>query len=187
MVLLQILAGVTVANYDALLTKIWNSVWCLLQNYKLFAHQLSRKNIIFKAGIKQQRLLLSEVHVSMGPSFCSTEKDDLDMTKYGYLQIMAIGSKGSSGVFLVSSFCEQINSAANLMVTDRTSLLSHKKMNIFVTLLMNKFVDTWSSSSNMTSRDNQLTLPNLKDDTDIIQTLEWMINSIIQNTIIQLM
>lgn len=122
-----------------------------------------------------------------GSSICSTEKDDLDMTKYGYLQIVAIGSKGSSGVFLVSSFCEQINSEANLAVTDRTSLLSHKEINIFVTLLMNKFMDTWSSSSNMTSRDNQLTLPNLKDDTDIIQTLEWMINSIIQNTIIQLM
>ena len=49
---------------------------------------------------------------------------------------MAIG--GSIGAFLASGFCEWINSAANLVVTDGASALSHDEINVLVTLQTNQ-------------------------------------------------
>jgi hypothetical protein len=51
--------------------------------------------------------------------------------------MMAVASRGSIGGFLASSFCEQINSCANLVLTDGNSLLSPDKINMLVTLQMN--------------------------------------------------
>ena len=57
---------------------------------------------------------------------------------YGYLPNMALGSKGTIGGLLASSFCERINSAANLVVTNGNSLLGTDEINMLVTLRMNR-------------------------------------------------
>eukprot|EP00542_Grammatophora_oceanica_P013391 CAMPEP_0194041440 /NCGR_PEP_ID=MMETSP0009_2-20130614/13352_1 /TAXON_ID=210454 /ORGANISM="Grammatophora oceanica, Strain CCMP 410" /LENGTH=48 /DNA_ID= /DNA_START= /DNA_END= /DNA_ORIENTATION= len=45
---------------------------------------------------------------------------------------MAIASKGDRGALLESSFCEQINSMANLVVTNGNSLLRPREINMLV-------------------------------------------------------
>mmetsp|Transcript_28404 Transcript_28404/g.41868 ORF Transcript_28404/g.41868 Transcript_28404/m.41868 type:complete len:98 (-) Transcript_28404:298-591(-) len=51
---------------------------------------------------------------------------------------MLLGSKGTIGALLASSFCERINSAANLVVTTGNSLLGTDEINMLVTLRMNR-------------------------------------------------
>ena len=50
--------------------------------------------------------------VVMRDYFC---KDDVDGTKYAHLRKMTVASKGIMGSLMVSSFCECINSCANLV------------------------------------------------------------------------
>ena len=76
--------------------------------------------------------------VNMAPMFKQLKKEDPNKELFGHLPMMAIGSVGSIGAFLASSFCERINSAANLVVTDGNSLLSTDEVDMLVTLRMNR-------------------------------------------------
>ena len=58
--------------------------------------------------------------------------------KFGYLPKMATASKGSIGSFMASSFCERINSAANLILTLGNTLLSDEEIDMLVVLRMNR-------------------------------------------------
>ena len=63
---------------------------------------------------------------------------DMDGTKYGHLPKMTVASKGMMGSLMVSSFCERINSCANLVCTKNNSLLSDDEIDMVVTLRMNR-------------------------------------------------
>ena len=65
-------------------------------------------------------------------------KDDVDGTKYGHLPKMTVTSKGVMGSLMVSSFCERINSCANLVCTKNNNLLSDDEIDMTVTLRMNR-------------------------------------------------
>jgi hypothetical protein len=76
--------------------------------------------------------------VDMSGCFETFKIEDPDKKLYGHLPMMAIGSVGSIGAFLASSFCERINSAANLVVTDGNSLLATDEIDMLVCLRMNR-------------------------------------------------
>ena len=65
-------------------------------------------------------------------------KVDPDGSKFGHLPKMALASKGMMGVLMAASFCERINSCANLVVTEGNSLLSTDEIDKCVVLRMNK-------------------------------------------------
>ena len=65
-------------------------------------------------------------------------KVDPTREKFGYLPIMAIASKGMMCATLDSSFCERVNSCANMVCTKENSLLSRAEIDMVVTLRMNK-------------------------------------------------
>ena len=58
--------------------------------------------------------------------------------KYGHLPKMAVASKGMMGSVMASSFCERINSCANVVCTKNNSLLSDDEIDKVVTLRMNR-------------------------------------------------
>ena len=58
--------------------------------------------------------------------------------KYGHLPKMAMASKGMMGSVMASSFCERINSCANVVCTKNNSLLSDDEIDKVVTLRMNR-------------------------------------------------
>jgi hypothetical protein len=76
--------------------------------------------------------------VDMGCVMKELIKQDPDKKRFGHLPMMAVASRGSIGGFLASSFCERINSCANLVLTDGNSLLSPDEINMLVTLRMNR-------------------------------------------------
>ena len=76
--------------------------------------------------------------VDMGYVMKKLIKQDPDKKRFGHLPMMAVASRGSIGGFLASSFCERINSCANLVLTDGNSLLSPDEINMLVTLRMNR-------------------------------------------------
>ena len=76
--------------------------------------------------------------VDVGKLFARMIKEDPNRLKYGYLPIMATALHGSVGAFLASSFCERINSVANLVVTDGNTLLADEEINMLVVLRMNR-------------------------------------------------
>ena len=51
---------------------------------------------------------------------------------------MALASKGMMGALMAASFCERINSCANLVVTEGNSVLSTDEIDKCVVLRMNK-------------------------------------------------
>ena len=63
---------------------------------------------------------------------------DVDGTKYGHLPKMTVASKGMMGSLMTSSFCERIDSCANLVCTKNNSLLSDDEIDMVVTLRMNR-------------------------------------------------
>jgi hypothetical protein len=63
---------------------------------------------------------------------------DQDRKQYGYLPYMATGSRGSLGALLASSFCERVNSAANLVLTDGNTCLDEDDIHMLVCLRMNR-------------------------------------------------
>ena len=63
---------------------------------------------------------------------------DVDGSKFGHLPKMALASKGMMGVLMAASFCERINSCANLVVTEGNSVLSTDEIDKCVVLRMNK-------------------------------------------------
>ena len=76
--------------------------------------------------------------VDMGCVMKKLIKQDPHKKQFGHLPMMAVASRGSIGGFLASSFCERINSCANLILTDGNSLLSPDEINMLVTLRMNR-------------------------------------------------
>ena len=66
----------------------------------------------------------------------------LDLNKvdnaFGFLPKMATASRGCVGALLASSFCERINSTANLVCTNGNSLLCPDEINMLVVLRMNE-------------------------------------------------
>ena len=65
-------------------------------------------------------------------------KVDPDGSKFGHLPKMALASKGMMGALMAASFCERVNSCANLVVTEGNSLLSADEIDMLVVLRMNK-------------------------------------------------
>ena len=61
-----------------------------------------------------------------------------DGSKFGHLPKMAMASKGMMGALMAASFCERVNSCANLVVTEGNSLLSTDEIDMLVVLRMNK-------------------------------------------------
>ena len=74
----------------------------------------------------------------MGQVMKKLINQDPEKKCFGHLPMMAVASRGSIGGFLASSFCERINSCANLVLTDGNSLLSPNEINMLVTLRMNR-------------------------------------------------
>ena len=58
--------------------------------------------------------------------------------KFQLLLLIATISRGSIETFLVSSFCERINSAGNLVMTDGNTMLGDEELNMMATLRMNR-------------------------------------------------
>jgi hypothetical protein len=50
-----------------------------------------------------------------------------DRTKFSYLPAMVTTSKGSISSLMAASFCERVNSAANICVIKANTLLSEKR------------------------------------------------------------
>jgi hypothetical protein len=61
-----------------------------------------------------------------------------DRGKYGHLPMMAMFSRGSIAANSAVSFCERINSAANLVVTKGNSLLDSEDINMMTVLRTNR-------------------------------------------------
>ena len=59
--------------------------------------------------------------------------------KFGHLLKMVITSRGSIGALLAQSFCERINSAGNIVMTQGNTLLGDEELNMLVVLRMNRF------------------------------------------------
>ena len=64
--------------------------------------------------------------------------EDPDKSKYGHLPYMATTSKGSLGALLASSFCERVNSAANIILTDDNLKLGDDEVSKLTMLRMNR-------------------------------------------------
>ena len=54
-------------------------------------------------------------------------KPEYSASKFGHLPKMALASKGMMASLMASSFCERINSCANIVVTKDNSLLSDEE------------------------------------------------------------
>ena len=66
-------------------------------------------------------------------------KPEDSASKFGHLPKMALASKGMMASLMASSFCERINSCANIVVTKDNSLLSDEEIDkVVVTLRMNR-------------------------------------------------
>ena len=65
-------------------------------------------------------------------------KNDVDGSKFGHLPKMDVASKGMMGSLMTSTFCERINSCANLVCTTNNSLLSDDEIDMVVTLGMHR-------------------------------------------------
>ena len=59
-------------------------------------------------------------------------------SRFGYLPKMALASKGMMASLMAASFCERINSCANIVVTKDNSLLSDDEIDKVVMLRMNR-------------------------------------------------
>ena len=58
--------------------------------------------------------------------------------QFGYIPYMATMSRGSIGAFSASSFCERINSAANLILHEGNLKLDEGEINMLTVLRMNR-------------------------------------------------
>ena len=66
-------------------------------------------------------------------------KPEYSASKFGHLPKMALASKGMIASLMAASFCERINSCANIVVTKDNSLLSDEaEIDKVVTLRMNR-------------------------------------------------
>ena len=65
-------------------------------------------------------------------------KKDPNRSLFGHLPHMATSTRGSVGSLMASSYCERVNSCANLVLTDGNSCLDEKEVNMSVVLRMNK-------------------------------------------------
>ena len=65
-------------------------------------------------------------------------KVDKDESKFGCLPKMVIASEGMMCAVMAASFCERVNSCANLIVTEGNSLLSKEEIDKLTVLRMNK-------------------------------------------------
>ena len=65
-------------------------------------------------------------------------KPEDSASKFGHLPKMALAYKGMMASLMASSFCERINSCANIVVTKDNSLLSDEDIDKVVTLRMNR-------------------------------------------------
>jgi len=78
--------------------------------------------------------------------------DHEDRSKYGHLPMMALYSRGSIAANSAVSFCERINSAANLVVTKGNSLLDPEDINMMTVLRTNReFMDHMRSKDTKAS------------------------------------
>ena len=76
--------------------------------------------------------------VDMGVIMREIKEEDKQGTLFGYLPKMAMASKGCIGALMASSFCERINSQANLILTEGNTWLSDEEMEKLVVLRMNR-------------------------------------------------
>jgi len=64
--------------------------------------------------------------------------NDPDGSKYGLLPKIALASKGSIAANSAVSFCERINSAANVVMTKGNTLLNTEEVNMLTVLRVNR-------------------------------------------------
>ena len=74
----------------------------------------------------------------MGPIIKTLVEEDRDGSKFGHLPVMTTASKASIGALLASSFCERINSGANIVLHDGNLKMSEGEINKLTVLRMNK-------------------------------------------------
>ena len=74
----------------------------------------------------------------MGPIFKRLIEEDQDGSQFGHLPVMATASKASIAALLASSFCERINSAANIVLHDGNLKMGEDEINKLTVLRMNK-------------------------------------------------
>ena len=109
------------------------------KNYKMYCCTINWEGLYsdeFKEG--EGSFPMNLVNVDMTAVFNMISNKNKEKRSFGWLPVMAIASKGSIGSLLASSFCERINSAANLVCTDGNSLLDPEEVDKLVTLRMNR-------------------------------------------------
>jgi hypothetical protein len=91
-----------------------------------------------KKGALSQDDVVDLWYLPMGHILKQFITEDPDRKKYGHLPYMATGSKASIGALLASSFCERINSAANIVLHDGNLKLGEEEINKMTVLRMNR-------------------------------------------------
>ena len=113
-----------------------------------------------KMGVHSDNDLMQMWKLDMGRVLNALIASDPTKEKFGHLPQMATMSRGSIGALLASSFCERINSAANIVLHEGNLKLSEEETNMLTTLRMNRpFVDY------MRKKYPRLTLASLEEDT----------------------
>jgi hypothetical protein len=125
-------------DVESNLRKDWKGHW---KNYQEHAAKIPWKivpGVVVPADGRQliwKDLWGADMGVVMREYFF---KVDPDGSKFGHLPKMALASKGMMGALMAASFCERVNSCANLVVTEGNSLLSTDEIDMLVVLRMNK-------------------------------------------------
>ena len=112
------------------------------KRYKKACKKIQWRELYPKAwrekGWKNFPLEFWDVDISRALKVLMNLNEESKGRPFGYLPVMATASRGSIGAFLASSFCERINSIANLVLTDGNTLLSEEEINMLTTLKMNR-------------------------------------------------
>lgn len=87
--------------------------------------------------------LMDLMQVDIGKLYLRLQADDVDQKKYGYLLMMAAGSKGELGALMAESFAERMISAANDIMDTGNTLLDDVELEMLIILRMNRDFMTW--------------------------------------------
>ena len=82
-----------------------------------------------KKGAISQEDIVALWYLPMGPIFKRLIEEDQDGSQFGHLPVMATASKASIAALLASSFCERINSAANIVLHDGNLKMGDDEIN----------------------------------------------------------
>ena len=73
-----------------------------------------------------------------GKLYKELEESNKGRNKFGFIPLMAAGSKGCLGFLPAASFCERVNSIAKDVMTDAHLLMGKESLEMMVVLRMNR-------------------------------------------------